>query len=152
MKTYSPKLSEIENKWYLIDATGASVGRLSALIAQRLRGKHKPTYTQHLNTGDHIIVTNVDKLKITNKKLKANSIFWHTGHPGGIKERSWKDIMNGPFPERLLKHSVKGMLPKGPLGREQLKNLHLFVGDKHNHEAQKPEVIDIVAINPKNKR
>ncbi|MGV3278299.1 50S ribosomal protein L13 [Rickettsiales bacterium LUAb2] len=152
MKTYSPKLSEIENKWYVIDATGASLGRLSALIATRLRGKHKATFAPHMNNGDNIIVTNVEKLKITTKKLNNNFFYWHTGYIGGIKKRSWKDIIEGNYPDRLLFNTVKRMLPKGPLGREQLRHLYLYKGDTHKHEAQKPEALDIAAINPKNKR
>lgn len=152
METYSPKLSEVSNNWFVIDADGVSLGRLSAFVAQRLRGKYKPTFVPNLNCGDNIIIVNLKKLKISTKKLKGNYMYSHSGYPGGLKQRSWGEVLNSSFPEKLFKYVIKGMLPKGPLGRKQFKQLFLYETSEHPHSAQNPEVINFGELNPKNKR
>ncbi|TDQ66160.1 large subunit ribosomal protein L13 [Maritalea mobilis] len=152
MKTYSAKPSEIEKKWILIDATDVVVGRLAAIVATRLRGKHKPSYTPHMDCGDNVIIINADKVKYTGKKLDDKIFYWHTGHPGGIKERSMRDLLTGKYPERVLEKAIERMMPRGPLARQQLKNLRVYAGAEHPHEAQSPEVLDAASINAKNKR
>jgi large subunit ribosomal protein L13 len=150
MKTYSAKASEIEKKWILIDAEGLVVGRLASIIAMRLRGKHKPTYTPHLDCGDNIIVINAAKVVLTGQKLKKKVYYHHTGYIGGIKERTAGAIMAGKFPERILEKAVERMVPRGPLGRRQMSNLRVYAGTEHPHEAQQPEKLDVAALNPKN--
>jgi large subunit ribosomal protein L13 len=152
MKTYSAKPSDIEKKWFIIDAEGLILGRLASVIATRLRGKHKPTFTPHMDCGDNIIVINADKVKLTGRKLDDDIFYWHTGYPGGIKQRSKGEILRGKHPERVVQKAVERMLPKGPLGRTMYKNLRVYAGSEHEHEAQKPEVLDVAAMNPKNKR
>jgi len=153
MKTYSAKPSEVEKKWLLIDAEGVTLGRLASLIAMRLRGKHKAMYTPHIDCGDNIVVINAEKVRITGKKKKFDIFYWHTGYVGGIKGRSKGQILESAYPERVLENAVRRMMPKdGPLAREQMTCLRLFAGPKHDHEAQKPELVDIGAMNPKNKR
>ncbi len=152
MKTYSAKPTEVEKKWLLIDAEGLVVGRLAALIANRLRGKHKPIYTPHIDCGDHVIVINADKVVFTGNKRNDKDYFWHTGHPGGIKNRKAHQILDGRFPERVLEKAVERMLPRGPLARAQARNLKIYAGTEHPHEAQKPEILDVSELNPKNKR
>ena len=150
MKTYSAKASEIEKKWILIDAEGLVVGRLASIIAMRLRGKHKVTYTPHMDCGDNIIVINAAKVLLTGQKLKKKVYYHHTGYIGGIKERVAGDILRGKFPERIVEKAVERMLPRGPLGRRQLSNLHVYPGAVHPHEAQQPQVLDVAKMNPKN--
>jgi large subunit ribosomal protein L13 len=151
MKTYSAKASEIEKKWVLIDAEGLVVGRLASLIAMRLRGKHKATYTPHMDCGDNVIVVNAEKVLLTgNNKLRDKTYYRHTGYIGGIKERTAGEIMRGRFPGRVLEKAVERMLPRGPLGKKQLSNLRVYPGTEHPHEAQQPEKIDIAALNAKN--
>lgn len=150
MKTYSAKASEIEKKWVVIDATGLVVGRLASIIAMRLRGKHKPTYTPHMDCGDNIIVINASKVVLTGNKLKNKMYYHHTGYIGGIKERSAGAIMAGKYPERILEKAVERMVPRGPLGRRQMSNLRVYAGAEHPHEAQQAEVLDVAAMNPKN--
>ncbi len=150
MKTYSAKASEIEKKWVLIDAEGLVVGRLATIIAMRLRGKHKPTFTPHMDCGDNVIVVNADKVLLTGDKLKKKVYYRHTGYIGGIKERTAGEIMRGKFPGRVVEKAVERMLPKGPLGKKQLSNLRVYAGGEHPHEAQQPEKIDIAALSPKN--
>jgi large subunit ribosomal protein L13 len=150
MKTYSAKASEIEKKWVLIDADGLVVGRLAALIATRLRGKHKPSYTPHMDCGDNVIVINAAKVLLTGNKLKDKVYYWHTGYIGGIKERTAGAVMSGKHPERVVEKAVERMLPRGPLGRKQLSNLRVYPGTEHPHEAQKPETVDVNALSPKN--
>jgi len=150
MKTYSAKPADIEKKWFLIDAEGLVVGRLAAQIVTRLRGKHKPTYTPHMDCGDNIVVINADKVVLTGKKYEDKTYYWHTGYPGGIKERTARQIMEGKFPERVLEKAIKRMMPGGPLSRTQLKNLRVYSGAKHPHEAQEPESLDVGAMNSKN--
>jgi large subunit ribosomal protein L13 len=152
MKTYSAKPADIEKKWILIDAEGLVVGRLAALVATRLRGKHKPTYTPHMDCGDNVVVVNADKAVLTGNKLDNKKYYWHTGYPGGIKERTARKVIEGRFPERVVEKAVERMLPRGPLGRQQMRNLRVYAGDEHPHAAQQPEVLDIAALNPKNQR
>jgi large subunit ribosomal protein L13 len=150
MKTYSAKPSEIEKKWVVIDAEGLVVGRLASLIALRLRGKHKPSFTPHMDCGDNVIVVNAAKVLLTGNKLKDKVYYRHTGYIGGIKERRAGEILNGKFPERVVEKAVERMLPRGPLGRQQLSNLRVYPGPDHPHAAQQPEAVDIGALNPKN--
>lgn len=152
MKTYSAKASEIEKKWILIDAEGLVVGRLAALVATRLRGKHKPSYTPHMDCGDNVVIINADKVVFTGKKREDKVYYWHTGYPGGIKERTARALLEGRFPERVVQKAVQRMLPKGPLGRQQLRNLKVYAGSAHPHEAQQPETLDVGALNSKNKK
>ena len=151
-KTYSAKPAEIDKKWVLIDASGAVVGRLASLIALRLRGKHKPTFTPHMDDGDNIIVINADKVVLTGRKRDQKVYYHHTGYPGGIKERSAKFILEGRFPERVLEKAVERMLPRGPLGRKQLGNLRVYKGAEHPHVAQNPVTLDVASLNSKNVR
>jgi len=152
MKTYSAKPSDIEKKWLLIDAEGLVVGRLAAFIATRLRGKHKATFTPHMDCGDNIIVVNADKVVFTGNKYNDKKYYWHTGYPGGIKQRTARAILEGRFPERVLEKAVTRMMPGGPLSRTQLKNLRIYSGSEHKHEAQAPEIVDVRALNSKNAR
>ncbi|TDQ81333.1 LSU ribosomal protein L13P [Dongia mobilis] len=152
MKTYSAKPAEVVKKWVLIDADGVVLGRLASVIANHLRGKHKPTYTPHVDCGDNIIVINADKVRVTGNKLEDKVFYYHTGHPGGIKERSWGKILGGKHPERLIIKAVERMVPRGPLGRQQMKNLRVYAGTNHPHEGQQPVTLDVAAMNPKNKR
>lgn len=152
MKTYSAKPSEVDRKWYVIDAQDVVLGRLAVTIATLLRGKHKPMYTPHIDTGDHVIVVNADKVKLTGKKLTDKIFYWHTGHPGGIKQRTMGQILGGKYPERAIEKAVERMVPRGPLGRAQLRKLHVYGGPDHPHAAQQPESLDMAARNAKNKR
>jgi large subunit ribosomal protein L13 len=152
MKTYSAKPAEVEKKWVLIDAKGLVVGRLASIIALRLRGKHKPTYTPHVDCGDNIIVVNAEKVVLTGRKVDRKVYHHHTGHIGGIKERTAKFLLEGKFPQRVVEKAVERMLPRGPLGRRQLGNLRVYKGPDHPHAAQQPEVLDIAAMNRKNVR
>ena len=152
MKTFSAKPSDIEKKWFLVDAEGVVLGRLASQIAIILRGKHKPSFTPHMDCGDNIIVINAEKVLLTGKKLSDKIYYRHTGYPGGIKERRASEILEGKWPGDLLFKAVDRMITRGPLGRQQMKNLRIYVGAEHPHEAQQPEVLDIAAMNPKNKR
>ena len=152
MNTFSQKPAEVQKKWVLIDAEGVVLGRLAALVASRLRGKHKPTFTPHVDDGDNVIIINADKVKLTGRKYTDKKYYWHTGHPGGIKERTARQIIEGRFPERVVQKAVQRMLPEGPLARQQLRNLRVYAGSDHPHEAQSPEVLDVAAMNSKNKR
>jgi large subunit ribosomal protein L13 len=152
MKTYSAKAAEIEKKWILVDADGVVLGRLASQIAKILRGKHKTTFTPHLDCGDNVIVVNAEKVHLTGNKVADKIYYWHTGHPGGIKQRTAGQILAGKHPERVVYKAVERMVPRGPLGRQQMKNLRVYVGADHPHEGQQPEVLDIAAMNPKNKR
>lgn len=152
MKTYSAKPSDIEKKWILIDAENLVVGRLAAVIASRLRGKHLPTFTPHMDTGDHVIVINAEKVKFTGKKLSDKKYYRHTGYPGGIKETTPAKVLEGKFPERLVEMAVKRMLPRGPMARQQFSNLKVYAGPEHPHVAQSPEVLDVASMNTKNVR
>ena len=152
MKTYSAKPAEVEKKWVVIDGTGLVVGRLATIVSMRLRGKHKASYTPHVDDGDNVIIINAEKVVLTGRKLQNKVYYHHTGFIGGIKERTAKFIMEGRFPERIVEKAVERMLPRGPLGRQQLGNLRVYPHDKHPHDAQQPEKIDIAALNRKNKR
>lgn len=152
MNTFSQKPADVQKKWVLIDAEGVVLGRLAAVVATRLRGKHKPTFTPHVDDGDNVIIINADKVKLTGRKYTDKKYYWHTGHPGGIKERTARQIIEGRFPERVVQKAVQRMLPEGPLARQQLRNLRVYAGAEHPHEAQSPEVLDVAAMNSKNKR
>lgn len=152
MKTYSAKPAEVDKKWVLIDAKGLVVGRLASVIAMRLRGKHKATFTPHVDCGDNVIVINAEKVVLTGRKREQKVYHHHTGFPGGIKERSAKFILDGRFPERVVEKAVERMLPRGPLGRQQLSNLRVYKGAAHPHEAQQPVPLDVAALNRKNAR
>lgn len=152
MKTYSAKPDDIEKEWILIDAEGLVVGRLASIIANRLRGKHKATFTPHMDMGDNVVVINAAKIKLTGRKLDQNKFYWHTGYPGGIKDRSARQILDGRFPERVLENAIRRMMPGGPLTRAQLKNLRVYAGSEHEQEAQQPKVLDVASMNTKNAR
>jgi large subunit ribosomal protein L13 len=152
MKTYSAKPAEIQKKWILIDAKGLVVGRLATLVAMRLRGKHLPTYTPHVDCGDNVIIINAAKVVLTGRKREQKVYHNHTGYIGGIKERTAKSILEGRFPERVVEKAVERMLPRGPLGRQQLGNLRVYAGTEHPHEAQQPQTVDVASMNRKNMR
>lgn len=151
MATYSAKPSEIQKKWVLIDATGLVVGRLASIIAARLRGKHLPTFSPHVDCGDNVIVINAAKVALTGQKRQKKIYRYHTGYIGGIKTRTARWILEGKFPERVVEKAVERMLPRGPLGRRQLGNLRVYPGPDHPHAAQQPEKLDVAAMNRKNK-
>ncbi len=152
MSTYSAKAADIEKKWVLIDAKGLVVGRLASLVALRLRGKHKPTYTPHVDDGDNVVIINADKVVLTGRKREQKVYHHHTGYIGGIKERTAKYILESRFPERVVEKAVQRMLPHGPLGRKQFGNLRVYKGAEHPHAAQNPEKLDIASMNRKNVR
>lgn len=152
MKTFSAKPSDLDKKWLLIDADGLVLGRLATIIANRLRGKHKPTYTPHMDCGDHVIVINAEKVRLTGNKAKQDIFYWHTGYAGGIKGRSKGQILAGKHPERVIEKAVERMVPRGPLGRKVMGHLRVYAGTEHPHEAQQPQPLDVAAMNPKNKR
>jgi large subunit ribosomal protein L13 len=152
MKTYSAKPAEVEKKWVLIDAQNLVVGRLATIVATHLRGKNKPTFTPHVDMGDNVIVINAEKVTFTGRKLDQKRYYWHTGYPGGIKDRLARKVIEGRFPERIVEKAVERMLPRGPLGRQQLKNLKVYAGPEHPHAAQQPEPLDIGALSRKNAR
>ena len=152
MSTYSAKAADIEKKWVLIDAKGLVVGRLASIVAMRLRGKHKPTYTPHVDDGDNVVIINAEQIVLTGRKREQKVYHHHTGYIGGIKERTAKYILESRFPERVVEKAVQRMLPHGPLGRKQFGNLRVYKGPDHPHAAQQPEIIDIAAMNRKNAR
>ena len=152
MHTPSIRPQDVCKQWFVIDAEGLILGRLASIIALYLRGKHKPFFTPHVDCGDNIIVVNADKVRLTGKKLTDKFFYWHTGYPGGIKERSIGSILSGKHPERVLQKAVERMLPKGVLGRSLMKNLRTYAKQDHPHQAQLPQVLDVAAMNPKNKR
>lgn len=152
MPTYSANDADVEKKWVMIDATDLVVGRLASLVAMRLRGKHKPTFTPHVDCGDNVIIVNAAKVVLTGRKREQKIYYHHTGYIGGIKERTAKSILEGRFPERIVEKAVERMLPRGPLARRQLGNLRVYPGPDHPHEAQKPEALDIGVMNRKNRR
>ncbi|MEE8445719.1 MAG: 50S ribosomal protein L13 [Alphaproteobacteria bacterium] len=152
MKTYTMTPAEVDKKWHLVDADGLVLGRMASIIANLVRGKHKPGYTPHMDCGDHVVVINAEKIKLTGKKLTDKKYYWHTGYPGGIKERTPEKILGGKHPERVILKAVERMIPRGPLGRDQMRNLRVYAGAEHPHEAQQPVPLDIAAMNPKNKR
>jgi len=142
MKTYTAKPSEVRHGWYVVDAQGKVLGRLATRIARRLRGKHRPEYTPHVDTGDYIVVVNADKLRVTGKKAQQKKYYRHTGFPGGIRETTFA-VLHAKHPDRVLQKAVKGMLPKGPLGNAMLKKLKIYAGEGHPHNAQRPEALDL---------
>jgi large subunit ribosomal protein L13 len=151
--TASLKPAEVEKKWIVIDAQDAVVGRLASFIAMRLRGKHRPDYTPHVDCGDYVVVINADKVRFTGKKLTDKVFYWHTGHPGGVKQRTAGQILGGKYPERVLEKAVERMLPKeSPLARKQLTHLRIYNSGEHPHEAQNPETIAFADLNAKNVR
>ncbi|MEQ8228692.1 MAG: 50S ribosomal protein L13 [Rhodospirillales bacterium] len=152
MKTYSAKPSDVEKGWYVVDAEGLVLGRLASVIASRLRGKHKPMYTPHIDCGDHIIVINAEKVRLTGNKLTDKKYHYHTGYPGGLKTRTAGGILGGAHPERVVYKAVERMISRNPLGREQIKKLHVYAGTEHPHAGQQPQVLDVASMNPKNKR
>ncbi len=152
MNTYATKASDIERKWYVVDAEDVVLGRLSAEVSKLLRGKHKPSYSPNLDCGDYVIVINADKVKLTGKKLTDKKYFKHTGWIGGIKETTPAKILAGRFPERIIIKAVERMITRNPLGRQQMTKLKVYAGSEHPHTAQNPEVFDIAAKNEKNKR
>ena len=152
MKTYSAKASDIEKKWVLIDAEDVVLGRLAAHVATILKGKNKPTYTPHMDCGDNVIVVNAGKVRLTGKKRSDKIYYRHTGYPGGIKQQTAGQILEGQHPERVVEKAVERMLTRNRLGRQLMRNLRVYSGSEHPHEAQQPEVLDFAALNPKNKR
>src|SRR3954470_7892297 len=152
MSTHSTKTADIQKKWVLIDATGLVVGRLAVIIAMRLRGKHKPSYTPHMDDGDNVVIVNAAKIVLTGRKREKKVYHHHTGYIGGIKERTARSILDGKFPERVVEKAIERMLPRGPLARQQLGNLRVYPGPDHPHAAQSPEKLDIAAMNRKNAR
>jgi large subunit ribosomal protein L13 len=151
-RSFVAKPAEVEKKWIVIDGTGLVVGRLASIIAMRLRGKHKPTFTPHVDTGDNVIVINAEKVAFTGRKREQKVYYHHTGFPGGIKERTARFHLDGRFPERIVEKAVERMLPRGPLGRQQFGNLRVYKGAEHPHAAQQPEALDVAKLNPKNTR
>jgi large subunit ribosomal protein L13 len=152
MKTFSAKPAEVEKKWVVIDGTGLIVGRLATIVAMRLRGKHKPTYTPHVDDGDNVIIVNAEKVVLTGRKLNDKVYYHHTGFIGGIKERTARFYLEGRFPERVVEKAVQRMLPRGPLGRRQFGNLRVYKGPEHPHAAQNPEPLNVAVMNRKNVR
>ena len=151
MKTYTATPADIEKKWIVIDADGIVLGRLASIIAMRLRGKHKASFTPHMDCGDNVIVVNAEKIQMTGKKREEN-FYWHTGHPGGIKSRTKQQILDGAHPERVIIQAVKRMLPGNKLSRQIMTNLRVYAGTEHPHEAQDPIVLDVKSMNSKNTR
>ena len=151
MKTFSATPADIDKKWIIIDAEGVVLGRLASIVAMRLRGKHKPSFTPHMDCGDNVIIINAEKIQMTGKK-RDEKFYWHTGHPGGIKERTKEQILEGKHPERIVTMAVKRMLPGNRLSRQIMTNLRVYAGVEHPHEAQSPEVLDVKAMNKKNTR
>ena len=149
--TFMANANNIERKWYVVDAEGKTLGRLSTEVAALLRGKHKPTFTPHVDTGDNVIIINAEKVQLTGNKRQEYH-YWHKGHPGGIKSRTKEDILEGKHPERIVTLAVKRMLPGNRLSRQIMTNLRVYAGSDHPHEAQSPEVLDVASMNPKNTR
>ena len=149
--TKSAKPHEVEKKWHLIDAEGLVVGRLASIVANILRGKHKPIYTPHVDCGDHVIIVNAGKVRFTGRKLQQKTYYKHTGYIGGIKEITAEKILDGRFPERVIEKAVERMVPRGPLGRDQMRALHLYTGTEHPHDGQQPVTLDVAGMNRKNK-
>lgn len=152
MKTYSAKLSDIKRDWFIIDANDLVLGRMAAHVATLLRGKHKPYYSPNLDCGDNVIIINADKVHLTSNKAERKKYYWHTGYPGGVKERTATAILDGKFPERVVHKAIERMLPRSPLGRSQLRKLHVYNGDSHPHEAQQPKLIEFGSKNRKNRK
>ena len=152
MKTYSAKPSDITKEWYVIDAKDVVLGRLASEVAKLLRGKHKPQFSPNIDCGDNVIIVNADQIHLTGNKLASKKYYWHTGYPGGIKERTAKKVITGQHPERIIGKAVERMISRSPLGRAQMKKLFIYAGSEHPHNAQKPEVIEFANRNRKNKK
>ena len=150
--TISIKPADVKKDWVLIDAEGLILGRLAAIVANRLRGKHKATFTPHVDCGDNIIIVNAEKVKVTGKKAEDSIFYCHTGYAGGLKGRSIKDRLASKNPQSVVEKAIERMITRGPLQRQQMKNLHVYVGPEHPHAAQQPKTLDVAALNPKNKR
>ena len=151
--TASKKPADVEKKWIVVDAENAVVGRLASFVALRLRGKHLPDYTPNVDCGDHVVIVNAGKVTFTGKKLTQQTYYWHTGYPGGIKERTADKILSGRFPDRVIRKAVERMLPKeSPLARKQMTHLHVFAGPEHDHQAQQPIPVSFAELNTKNVR
>ena len=150
--TVSLKPADVTKNWVLIDADGVVLGRLASIIANRLRGKHKPQFTPHVDCGDHVVVVNADKVRITGNKLDQEMFYYHTGYAGGIKGRTLRQRLESKHPESVLEKAVERMITRGPLQRAQMKHLHIYAGAEHKHAAQQPQSLDVAAMNPKNKR
>ena len=149
-KTYVATPADISKKWVLIDANEIVLGRLASIIAMRIRGKHKASYTPNMDCGDHVIVINAEKVKLTGNKRTQKTYYWHTGFPGGIKENKADKILDGKFPDRVIRKAVERMVPRGPLGRQVMKQLYIYKGNEHPHSAQSPIILDIKSMNRKN--
>ena len=149
-QTRSLKPAEVTKNWWVIDAEGLVLGRLAAQVAMRLRGKHKPQFTPHVDCGDHVVIINADKVKLTGNKAEQSVFYWHTGYPGGIKGQSVRQRLEGRYPERVIEKAVERMITRGPLGRTQMKNLHVYAGAEHPHAGQTPVALDLAAMNRKN--
>ncbi|HUF55970.1 MAG TPA: 50S ribosomal protein L13 [Thermohalobaculum sp.] len=152
MKTYSAKPADIDKKWLIVDAEGVVLGRLAAVVATRLRGKHKASFTPHMDMGDNVIVVNAEKVQITGSKLTQKRYYRHTGYPGGLRSLTAEQVLQSKFPERMIQKAIERMMPGGPLSRKQLGNLRVYKGAEHPHEAQQPETLDVRAMNKKNTR
>jgi large subunit ribosomal protein L13 len=152
MYTPSVRSQDVRKQWVLIDAENLILGRLASIVAMRLRGKHKASYTPHVDCGDNIVIINAEKVKLTGDKLKDKKFYWHTGYPGGIKERAIGQILNSRFPERVIQKAVERMIPRGPLGRQIMRNLKVYKGTEHPHSAQQPKTLDVAVMNRKNVR
>ena len=151
MTTFTQKPADVTKKWVVIDAEGLVPGRVASIVANRLRGKHKPTYTPHVDDGDAVVIVNAGKVQFKGGKAEKKVYYRHTGYPGGIKERTAQQILDGRFPERVMEKAVERMMPGGPLSRQQMRNLYVYAGPDHKHEAQQPETLDVASMNPKNK-
>jgi large subunit ribosomal protein L13 len=152
MQTFTATPADIEKKWILVDAEGVVLGRLAAIVASILRGKHKPTYTPHMDMGDNVIVINADKVQLTGNKRAVKTYYWHTGHPGGIRSRTARQVLESAHPERVVEKAVERMISRNRLGRQQMTHLRVYAGADHPHEAQQPTVLDVKAMNSKNSR
>ena len=150
-QTRSLKPAEVNKNWVVVDADGLVLGRLAAIVANRLRGKHKPQFTPHVDCGDHVVVVNAEKVRVTGNKAEQSVFYWHTGYPGGIKGRTVRQRLESRFPERVVEKAVERMITRGPLGRRQMKNLHVYPGPEHPHGGQQPAALDVAAMNRKNK-
>lgn len=149
-QTRSLKPAEVQKAWVVVDAEGLVLGRLATIIANRLRGKHKPQFTPHVDCGDHVVVVNARKVRVTGQKAEQSIFYWHTGYPGGIKQRTVRERLEGRHPERVIEKAVERMITRGPLGRRQMKNLHVYAGPEHPHAGQQPAALDVAGMNRKN--
>jgi large subunit ribosomal protein L13 len=150
-QTRSIKPAEVQKQWWVVDADGLVLGRLASLVANRLRGKHKAQFTPHVDCGDHVVIVNAAKVRVTGNKADQSVFYWHTGYAGGVKGRSIRQRLEGRYPERVIEKAVERMITRGPLGRRQMKNLHVYAGTEHPHAGQNPQPLDVAAMNAKNK-